>query len=196
MSPCLRVRPRIQGILPFQAPCSLLSASEGPPVRDLAHIRYPSAEPIFAPMNMSRKIRVTKRFTFEMAHALRCHDGLCAHIHGHSYVLDVTLEGMPAQSHGDPKDGMVIDFADLKKIVKSLVVDVYDHALVLHERERSTINSEEPLFGRTIFTQWQPTCENMLLHIVELLAPAMPEQSPLVAARLQETASSWAEWEA
>ncbi len=145
-------------------------------------------------MNMSRKIRVTKRFTFEMAHALRCHDGLCAHIHGHSYVLDITLEGEPAKAHGDPKDGMVIDFADLKKIVKRFVVDVYDHALVLHERERNTINAADPLFGRTLFTPWQPTCENLLLHIVETLLPEVPEQSPLVAARLQETATSWAEW--
>lgn len=157
---------------------------------------YPSPQPNFAAMNMSRKIRVTKRFTFEMAHALRCHDGLCAHIHGHSYVLDITLEGEPARAHGDPKDGMVIDFADLKKIVKSRVIDVYDHALVLQEDERGTINEADALFGRTLFTPWQPTCENMLLHIVDTLLPVVPDQSPLVAARLQETATSWAEWEA
>ena len=61
-------------------------------------------------MQSTEKVRVTKRFTFEMAHALRCHDGLCANIHGHSYVLDVTLLGTPIHAPGHPKDGMVIDF--------------------------------------------------------------------------------------
>lgn len=141
-------------------------------------------------------LRVTKRFTFEMAHALRCHDGLCANIHGHSYVLDVTISGVPADSPGDPKDGMVIDFADLKRIVKELVVERYDHALVLHEREREHVMEGAALFGRTIYTPWQPTCENILLDVVHRLEPALPKGVSLVAARLQETATSWAEWQA
>lgn len=79
-------------------------------------------------------VKVTKRFTFEMAHALRCHDGPCAHIHGHSYVLDETVVGVPKQEADHPKDGMVIDFAQLKKLVQGAVIDHYDHALVLHEK--------------------------------------------------------------
>ncbi len=141
-----------------------------------------------------RTVRVTKRFTFEMAHALRCHDGLCAHIHGHSYVLDITISGIPAEAPGHPKDGMVIDFADLKGMVKPLV-DRYDHALFLHERERGTVNADEQLFGRVIFTPYQPTCENILLAIVGELLPQILPEVQLCAARLQETATSWAEWE-
>jgi 6-pyruvoyltetrahydropterin/6-carboxytetrahydropterin synthase len=146
-------------------------------------------------MNADRTIRVTKRFTFEMAHALRCHDGLCANIHGHSYVLDITLEGVPAIAPGHPKDGMVIDFADLKRIVKP-VVDRYDHALLLHEGERESVKQNDPLFGRVILTPYQPTCENILLAIVEELAPQFLTEAKLCAARLQETATSWAEWSA
>ena len=52
------------------------------------------------PMPFARTVRVTKRFTFEMAHALRCHDGQCAHIHGHSYVLDVTIAGFAVHPGG------------------------------------------------------------------------------------------------
>ena len=129
-----------------------------------------------------------------MAHALRCHDGLCAHIHGHSYVLDVTLSGTPAHTPGEPKDGMVIDFADLKAIVKREVIARYDHALVLHERERDTVKTDDPLFGRTLFTPWQPTCENVMLDIVDRLKGVMPSGVSLVGMRLQETATSWAEW--
>lgn len=146
-------------------------------------------------MSLHRDVRVTKRFTFEMAHALRCHDGQCANIHGHSYVLDVTISGAPAFAPGHPKDGMVIDFADLKKMVKP-IVDRYDHALFLHERERGTIDLANALFGRVIFTSYQPTCENILLAIVEELAPKLPTDTKLCGARLQETSTSWAEWSA
>ena len=141
-------------------------------------------------------IRVTKRFTFEMAHALRCHDGLCAQIHGHSYVLDVTLNGTPRNEPGDPKDGMVMDFADLKMLVNSTVIAHYDHALVLHEADRKAVITDHALFARVRFTSWQPTCENLLLDIVDRLR-AMPRVAPrLHRVRLQETATSWAEWEA
>ncbi len=140
------------------------------------------------------KVRVTKRFTFEMAHALRCHDGLCANIHGHSYVLDVTLLGDPITEPGNAKDGMVIDFADLKSIVKAAVIDRYDHALVLHENDRSAVAADHALFGRVLFTPWQPTCENLLLDIVRTLRERSPAEAPLHLVRLQETATSWAEW--
>ena len=145
-------------------------------------------------MITTEKVRVTKRFTFEMAHALRCHDGLCANIHGHSYVLDVTLLGVPTVAPGHAKDGMVIDFADLKSIVKDAVVDRYDHALVLHEQDRSAMAMDHALFGRVLFTPWQPTCENLLLDIVRTLRDKLPSEAPLYLVRLQETATSWAEW--
>lgn len=145
-------------------------------------------------MNLERQVRVTKRFHFEMAHALRCHDGLCANIHGHSYVLDVTLEGVPMDRDHHPKNGMVIDFSELKKLVNRAVIDEYDHALLLHEHDRAQAASGHELFGRTRFTPWQPSCENVLLDIVERLQGALPDKQALYAVRLQETASSWAEW--
>lgn len=145
-------------------------------------------------MSDDRRVQVTKRFTLEMAHALTGHDGPCKHIHGHSYVLDVTLSGDPLDLPGDPKNGMVMDFTDLKAIVKRRVVDHYDHALVLHESERSAINDTHPLFARTRFTPWQPTCENLLLDMVARIRSELPLNAEISHARLQETATSWAEW--
>ncbi|HSO85026.1 MAG TPA: 6-carboxytetrahydropterin synthase, partial [Draconibacterium sp.] len=63
------------------------------------------------------KIRVTKRFHFEMAHTLYEYDGLCRNIHGHSYYLEVTLIGEPRNEPKHPKDGMVLDFGEIKEIV-------------------------------------------------------------------------------
>ena len=116
-------------------------------------------------MSTERRLQVTKRFTLEMAHALTGHDGPCKHLHGHSYVLDITLLGEPMDRPDDPKNGMVMDFADLKAIVKHRVVDHYDHALVLHETERRAVDMDHPLFARTYFTPWQPTCEYLLLDM-------------------------------
>ncbi|MGB0173243.1 MAG: 6-pyruvoyl trahydropterin synthase family protein, partial [Flavobacteriaceae bacterium] len=73
-------------------------------------------------------IRVTKSFSFETGHALYGYDGLCKNVHGHSYKLHVTVVGRPIDDQNHVKNGMVIDFKDLKTIVKSEVVDVFDHA--------------------------------------------------------------------
>jgi 6-pyruvoyltetrahydropterin/6-carboxytetrahydropterin synthase len=67
---------------------------------------------------MTAIIRVTKEFSFEMAHALWNYDGPCRNVHGHSYRLFVTLTGTPAIDQQNPKNGMVIDFTDNKNIVK------------------------------------------------------------------------------
>ena len=79
-------------------------------------------------------VRVTKIFRFEMAHALWGYDGLCKNIHGHSYVLKVTVSGTPIEDQEDKKLGMVIDFGDLKRLVNKYIVDIFDHSLILNEK--------------------------------------------------------------
>jgi len=64
------------------------------------------------------KIRITKEFRFEMAHALLGYDGMCSNIHGHSYQLSVTLIGETLNNTSDPKNGMVMDFGDMKEYRK------------------------------------------------------------------------------
>ena len=81
---------------------------------------------------MGNIIRITKEFKFEMAHALHGYDGLCKNIHGHSYRLWVTISGKVLKLNGDKKDGMVMDFDILKKIIKPTIIDKYDHSLVLN----------------------------------------------------------------
>ena len=71
-------------------------------------------------------IRITKQFTFETGHALYGYDGKCKNVHGHSYKLSVTVIGTPISDLNNVKFGMVIDFGDLKKIVKEEIVDIFD----------------------------------------------------------------------
>ena len=80
-------------------------------------------------------LRLTRCFSFEMAHALEGYDGLCSGIHGHSYRLQVTIKGEQCNDPYDPKYGMVMDFGLLKQIVGEQIVSRLDHALVLRRSE-------------------------------------------------------------
>lgn len=139
-------------------------------------------------------LRVTKQFNFEMAHALDGHDGKCHNIHGHTYGLSVTFIGKPIDAKGTPKDGMVIDFSDLKKIVKKNVVDVFDHALVLRDNSRFIGSIDKESNPRLMLVPYQPTAELLLVHMVEIIQSHMPEQYTLHSALLRETKTSYAEW--
>ena len=75
-------------------------------------------------------IRITKQFSFETGHALYGYDGKCKNVHGHSYKLSVTVIGKPIADKNNVKYGMVIDFSDLKQIVKEDIVNVFDHATI------------------------------------------------------------------
>ena len=68
---------------------------------------------------------IRKSFTFEAAHVLPNHPGKCSRLHGHSYRLDVTLEG-PLQAEG-PAAGMVEDFEAVSRVVKAAVIAELDH---------------------------------------------------------------------
>ena len=137
-------------------------------------------------------IRITKQFDFEAAHALEGYHGKCKDIHGHSYHLKVTVIGPVELGSSSVEDSMVMDFSDLKKILKTEVIDQFDHMLVLKDdsRFRGIENHNE----RVLYVPYQPTCENMLLDIVNRIKDKMPEGVSLHNAFLRETPRSYAEW--
>ena len=140
-------------------------------------------------------IRVTKIFSFETGHMLKDYDGPCRNVHGHSYKLYVTLSGTPLQSPSDPKSGMVIDFSELKKIVKSEIVSRFDHAVVVNSAEgEERIKTLNKIMGNVIAVDYQPTCENMVADFAARIKAALPEGPSLFSLKLYETATSYAEW--
>ena len=143
----------------------------------------------------SIRIRVTKVFTFDMAHALFGYDGPCKNIHGHTYKLSVTLIGSPIQENSNPKEGMVIDFTDFKKIVKDEVIDVFDHTLVLKAHTpHAKIQGLTDNFERVMFTEYQPSCENLLVDMLTRIQLKLPSDITLKNIRLEETPTSYAQW--
>lgn len=142
-----------------------------------------------------KKIRVTKVFTFDMAHALFGYDGPCKNIHGHTYRLSVTLIGEQILEENNPKEGMVIDFTDFKRIVKENVIDVFDHALVLkNDTPHSKIKGLSDNFERIIYSPYQPSCENLLLDMLDRIQNHLPSNVEIKNVRLEETPTSYAEW--
>ncbi|MFH2141249.1 MAG: 6-carboxytetrahydropterin synthase [Bacteroidota bacterium] len=141
------------------------------------------------------KIRISKIFNFEAAHALFNYDGLCKHIHGHSYKLYVCVSGIVLCNSDNPKNGMLMDFGDLKKIVKKEIVDVFDHTLILNNKINSNlIIPADNMFSRILYTDYQPTSENMVVDFAEKIMKKLPSNIKLHSLRLHETESSFAEW--
>jgi len=141
------------------------------------------------------KIRVTKRFHFEMAHTLYEYDGLCRNIHGHSYNLEVTITGEPRNEPGHPKDGMVLDFGELKNIVKTQIVNRFDHALMVNRFvPEKQLELLKQINERIFIVNFQPTSENIAIYISEILQQHLPAGVNLFGIRLYETATSFAEW--
>lgn len=141
-------------------------------------------------------IRITKQFNFETGHALYGYDGKCKNVHGHSYKLYVTVLGTPIADSSHVKYGMVIDFSDLKKIVKEEIVDLFDHATVFNKNtphlELAKILSDRG--HDVILVDYQPTSEMMVIDFAEKINRRLPKNINLFSIKLQETETSFAEW--
>ena len=141
-------------------------------------------------------IRITKQFSFETGHALYGYDGKCKNVHGHSYKLSVTVIGKPISDNSNVKFGMVIDFSDLKKIVKEEIVDIFDHATVFNKNTPHVELAAE-LENRghhVILVNYQPTSENMVTDFAQKIKDRLPADIKLHSLKLQETDTSFAEW--
>ena len=139
------------------------------------------------------KVRITKEFKFEMAHALHGYDGLCANIHGHSYRLWVTVRGDVKKELTHTKDGMVMDFTDIKSIIKPTIIKKYDHSLVLNANSPHA-NLDLSAFDKVFYLPYQPTSENLVTDFANSITSLLPENVELLEVVLSETVSSFAEW--
>jgi len=122
-------------------------------------------------------IKTTKSFTFDAAHFLPNHKGKCANMHGHTYRMEVTVVRDNGKLSNEGSDeGMVIDFADLKTLVKAEVIDRMDHKV---------LNDVLP---------FRTTAENIVAHIFQVLTDKLQSRGVIVdRIKLWETPDSYAE---
>lgn len=133
---------------------------------------------------------VTKTVKFDAAHILTNHSGLCKNLHGHTYRVDITVAG----GEGSSKDGMVIDFKDLKNIATSVICDRFDHSFIYNSNSAGEVEIAslvEKYAMRTVRLSFRSTAENLAKYFFEELSVHIPA---VYSVRVWETAESFAEY--
>lgn len=115
---------------------------------------------------------ITKIITFDAGHRLTKHKGKCYGLHGHTYHLEVTV-----QAEELTPEGFVIDFADLKEILKTVVENEFDHKFLLsNTRENRFLiegiirGGDERISDSLVITGYEPTVENIAKAIYKSLS--------------------------
>jgi 6-pyruvoyltetrahydropterin/6-carboxytetrahydropterin synthase len=143
-------------------------------------------------------ISITRRLEFDSGHRIPNHEGQCRHLHGHRYAIEVTLTGEVADHPGKADDGMVLDFADIKRLTNQYVVEPWDHAfLVAKEDEKLVAFLASLPSHKTVIMEHVPTVENLATTAFAILQPvfnrAFGGRLELSAVRLYETPNCWAD---
>jgi 6-pyruvoyltetrahydropterin/6-carboxytetrahydropterin synthase len=122
-------------------------------------------------------LTATKRFTFDASHQLPNHAGKCKQLHGHTYILEVTVEANPDCYPHFSEQGFFVDFGELKEIVGDELDRWWDHK---HLNETVDPN---------------PTAERLILHLWNSLAPKLRATCLLCYLKLYETPNCWVEYD-
>jgi len=114
---------------------------------------------------------------YDAAHLLRDHEGKCARMHGHRYVVEVALQAKEVGSKG-----MAYDFGDLKGHLRELAKR-FDH---------QNLNEIPP------FDEIESTAENQARFFFEEMKSRLPPElvGGLVYARVSESPGQWAQYSA
>jgi len=115
-----------------------------------------------------------------MTHRLSFHQGKCRNLHGHTYKLEVFVRGEP------DSNGFVVDFGDLKKIVREEIIDLLDHAVAVYVKDTLLLNAMSDTF-RTVMFPYETTAENLCIWIAGRLQSRSLNISKII---LWETPSS------
>lgn len=145
-------------------------------------------------------MRITRRLEFDAGHRIPDHASQCRHLHGHRYALEVTLSGSIIKADGAPVNGMVMDFADVKRIANELVVSRWDHAFLAYRGDSVVIEFLASMPGhKTVVLDVVPTAENLAAEAFRILEPAYHDvygnNLRLERVRLYETPNCWADAE-
>jgi len=143
-------------------------------------------------------MQITTRLEFDSGHRIPNHKSQCRNLHGHRYVLEITLSGDIIKQENASENGMVMDFSDVKAIAKESVVNVWDHAFLVYKNDTEVLNFLNSLPDhKTVVFPTVPTAENMALEAFKILKSKYHDtygnHLKLEKVRLYETPNSWAD---
>jgi 6-pyruvoyltetrahydropterin/6-carboxytetrahydropterin synthase len=149
---------------------------------------------------MPTTISITRRLEFDAGHRLPNHKSQCRNIHGHRYAIEITLTSDVVHEVGAADEGMVMDFGDIKAIANQRLVDVWDHAFLVHRGDRVMLDFLSKIPGhKTVVLDHVPTAENLAREAFSILQHAyrdrFGQELTLSRVRLFETPNCWADAE-
>jgi 6-pyruvoyltetrahydropterin/6-carboxytetrahydropterin synthase len=143
-------------------------------------------------------MEITTRLEFDAGHRIPNHKSQCRNLHGHRYVIEISLGGDIIQNETTSEDGMVMDFSDVKRIARESVVDIWDHAFLVYKNDTVILDFLQSLPDhKTVIFDTVPTAENMAAEAFRILKGQYQDtygnHLSLVRVRLYETPNSWAD---
>ena len=143
-------------------------------------------------------MEITTRMEFDSGHRIPNHKSSCKNLHGHRYAIEVTLNGDIIDKENDSDYGMVMDFKDAKELIRKTIVEPWDHAFLVYEKDLEVIHFLNSLKGhKTVILDKVPTAENMALIAFNLLKNVFEKtfQNDIVPIRVRlfETPNNWAD---
>lgn len=143
-------------------------------------------------------MRITRRLEFDAGHRIPDHASQCKHLHGHRYVIEITLTGDIIQAANNPANGMVMDFGDIKQIAKRHLVDLWDHAFLAFRGDAPVVDFLNSLPDhKTVLLDAVPTAENLAMIAFRTLdthyTDSFGNHLRLEQVRLFETPNCWAD---
>jgi 6-pyruvoyltetrahydropterin/6-carboxytetrahydropterin synthase len=141
---------------------------------------------------------ITRRLEFDAGHRIPSHHSKCRHLHGHRYAIEVTLSGNIITEAGATEQGMVMDYSEVKRIANVAVVDLWDHAFLVHREDVEVLQFLQSLGDhKTVVLDSPPTAENLALTAFRILDVAYQDtygnHLRLEQVRLFETPNCWAD---
>lgn len=143
-------------------------------------------------------LTITRKLEFDAGHRIPDHKSQCRNLHGHRYTLEITLVGKVIEQEGSSDNGMIMDFSDIKALARQHLVDVWDHAFLVYEKDEAVRDFLASLPNhKTVVIDRIPTVENLARAAWDILAAAYKDRYGtglhLHKLVLHETPNCWAE---
>lgn len=143
-------------------------------------------------------LTITRKLEFDAGHRIPDHKSQCRNLHGHRYTLEITLTGEIITAEGNSDNGMIMDFSDIKSLAKEHLVDVWDHAFIVYDKDTAVREFLASLPGhKTVVIDRIPTVENLAHVAFGILKAAYIDRFGtglrLHKLVLHETPNCWAE---
>ncbi len=143
-------------------------------------------------------LTITRKLEFDAGHRIPDHNSQCRNLHGHRYVLEITLTGHVVEHDGQADNGMIMDFSDVKNLARESLVDLWDHAFLVYEKDALVKDFLDSLPNhKTVVLNRVPTVENLARIAFDILKPVYLDRYStglsLSKIKLYETPNCWAE---